>query len=191
MPFSFSSPRLWIVEGLLNKNAWVQDFIVSQTDMIWVAVKKLFVLYSSVWNFDRGKLVILNVFIKFHHFETVEKCHIQVTKVVRKTRNEPCKITTFSVIVSSFKQIFKVSHCYAQAAKMCRALCISFEEGEEDFIPMGMVTLTFCQHSPFSCQWMANFGREMVKEENVARNQRIPILLYLTATLPSHSSNAC
>ena len=81
--------------------------------MIWVAVKKLFVIYNSVWNFDRGKLVILNVFIKFHHSETVENCHIQVTKVVRKTRKEPGKITTFSVIVSSFKQIFQVSHYYA------------------------------------------------------------------------------
>ena len=81
--------------------------------MIWVAVKKLFALYSSVWNFDRGKLVILNVFIKFHCFETVERCHIQVTKVFMKTRNEPGKLTTFSVIVSSFKQIFQVSHCYA------------------------------------------------------------------------------
>ena len=48
MPYSLSSPRLWIAEGLLNKNAWVWDFIVSQTDMIWVAVENLFVLYSSV-----------------------------------------------------------------------------------------------------------------------------------------------
>ena len=112
--------------------------------MIWVAVKNLFVIHSSVWNFDRGKLVILNVFIKFRHFETVEKYHIQVTKVVRKTRNEPDKLTNFSMIVSSFKQIFHVSHYYASAAKMCIALRISFEEREEDLIPMGMVTLTLC-----------------------------------------------
>ena len=141
MPYSLSSPRLWIAEGLLNKNAWVWDFIVSQTDMIWVVVKNLFVLYSSVWNFDRGKLVILNVFIKFHYFETAKNCHIQVTKVVRKTRNEPGKIITFLVIVSSFKPIFHVSHCYASAANMCISLHISFEEREEDLIPMGMVTL--------------------------------------------------
>ena len=107
-------------------------------------MKNLFVIHSSVWNFDRGKLVILNEFIRFRCFQTFERCHIQVTKVVRKARNEPDKLTTLSVIVSSFKPIFHVSNCYASAAKMCIALCISFEEREEDLIPMGMVTITFC-----------------------------------------------
>ena len=98
--------------------------------MIWVAVKKLFVLYSSVWIFDRGKLVI--------------RCFSQVTKVVKGTMNDLGELTTHSAVASSFKQIFQVSHCYASIEKMCVALRISFEEREEELIPMGMVTLTFC-----------------------------------------------
>ena len=144
MPYSSLSPRLWIAEGLLGKNTWVRDFNVSRTGLIWVAGKKLFVPYSSVWNFDRGKLVIQSVFIKFCRFETVKQCHSQIIKVVRKTRIEPDKMTTFSAVVSSFKQIFMISHCNAWAAKMCRALRIVFEEDEEDFMPTGMIILAFC-----------------------------------------------
>ena len=69
----------------------------------------MFVPYSIIWNFDRGKLVILSVFIEFHLLETVVKSHSQVTKVVRRTRNEPDKITTLSAVTSSFKEIFKIS----------------------------------------------------------------------------------
>ena len=38
---------------------------------------------------------------------------------------------------------------------------------------------------------MENFGRELVKEENMAGNQNIPILLHLIATVPSYLSTTC
>ena len=107
-------------------------------------MKKLFVVCSSVWNFDRGKLILLSVSIKFHYFEAVEKCHIQEIKASRKARNDPSKVTTFSVTVSPFIRVFQVSHWYASAAKMCFSRRMIFEEREEDLIPVGMVALTFC-----------------------------------------------
>ena len=51
---------------------------------------------------------------------------------------------------------------------MFETLRTVLEEGEEDFIPLGIVTFTFCVRAPFSCQWMENFGRELVKEADVA-----------------------
>ena len=38
---------------------------------------------------------------------------------------------------------------------------------------------------------MAFFVKELVKEADVAGNQRKTNLLYLTATLPAHSNDAC
>ena len=143
-PFSLSSTKLWIAEGLLYEDLWVWDFAFFQTDEIWVAVKKLFVVSSSVWNFDRGKLILLSVSIKFHYFEAVEKCHIQEIKAGRKARNDPSKVTTFSVTVSPFMRVFQVSHWYASATNMYSARRMIFEEREEDLIPVGMVALTFC-----------------------------------------------
>ena len=70
-------------------------------------------------------------------------------------------------------------------------MCIVLEEGEEDFIPLGIVTFTFCVRAPFSCQWMENFGRELVKEADVAGEQRIPIFLNLIATLFFGLCTAC
>ena len=141
-PFSLSSPRLWVAEGLLYEDLWVWDFALFQTDMIWVAVKKLFVVGSSVWNFDRGKLMLLSV--NSHYFEAVEKCHIQEIEAGRKARNDPSKVTTFSVTVSPFMRVSQVSHWYASAANMCSVRRMIFEEREEDLIPVGMVALTFC-----------------------------------------------
>ena len=74
---------------------------------------------------------------------------------------------------------------------MFETLCIVLEEGEEDFIPLGIVTFTFCIHDPFSCQWMENFGRKLVKEVDMAGDQRILILLYLIATLFSSLCTTC
>ena len=136
--FSLSSPRLWIAEELLYEDLWGWNFALFQTDMIWVAVKKLFVVSSIVWNFDRGKL------IKFHYFEAVEKCHIQEIKAGRKARNDPSRVTNFSVRVSPFMRVFRVSLWYASAANMFSVRRMIFEEREEDLIPVGMVALTFC-----------------------------------------------
>ena len=74
---------------------------------------------------------------------------------------------------------------------MFETLRTLLEEGEEDFIPLGIITFTFYVRIPFLCQWMENFGREMVKEADVAGNHKLPILLYLTTTLPPCSSAAC
>ena len=136
--FSLSGPRSWIAEELLYEDLWVWDFALFQTDMIWVAVKNLFVVHSSVWNFDRGKL------IEFHYFEAVEKCHTQKLEAGRKAKNNPSRVTTFSVSSSPFMRISQMSHWYASAANMCSVRRIIFEEREEDLIPVGMVALTFC-----------------------------------------------
>ena len=141
-PFSLSSPRLWIAEELLYEDVWVWDFAFFQTNVIWVAVKKLFVVHSGVWNSDRGKLMLLSV--NFHYVEAVEMCHIQEIEVGRKARNDPSKVTTFSVRVSPFMRVFQVSHWYASAANVFSARRMFFEEREEDLIPVGMVALTFC-----------------------------------------------
>ena len=132
------SPRLWIAERFLYEGVWDWDFSSFQTDEIRVAVRKLFVVHSSVWNFDRGRL------IEFHYFEAVKKCHIQEIEAGRKARNDPSRVTIFSVRVSPFMRVFQVSHWYASAAKMYSARRMIFEEREEDLIPVGMVALTFC-----------------------------------------------
>ena len=147
VPYRSLRPRLWITEGLLNKNTWVRNCDVSQTGLNWFVERKLFVPYSSIWNFDRGKLVIPSVSIEYNPLETVMKIHSQVTEVVRKTRNEPSKIKFPPTITSSFKEIFKVVYFNARAVEINRTLCRIFGEGEEDFIPMSfmcIVTLTFC-----------------------------------------------
>ena len=108
-PKSSLSIRLWIVEGLLDKNTWVQDCNFLRIGLNWFAEKKCFVQCRSIYLFDRGKLVILSVFIKFHLFETIVRHRSQVIKVVRRTRNGPGKLTTLSMVSSSFKQIFKIS----------------------------------------------------------------------------------
>ena len=136
--FSVSSRRLWIAEGLLYEDIWVWDFALFQTDMIWVAVKNLFVVHSSVWNFDRGKL------LEFHYFEAGKRCHIQKTEAGRKAKNDPSRVTTFSVTLFPFMRISQMSHWYASAANMCSIQRMIFEEREEDLIPVGMVALTFC-----------------------------------------------
>ena len=74
---------------------------------------------------------------------------------------------------------------------MFETLDTILEEGEEDFIPLGIIMLTFCVHFPFLCQWMENFGRELVREVDVAGYQRISILLNLMATLSSSLCTAC
>ena len=99
----------------------------------------MFVPYSTIWNFDRGKLIIPNVSIEYNLLENVMKSHSQVTKVVRRTRNEPGKIRALLAVTSSFIENFKISHSNARVAEMCRTLCIAFGEGEEDFIPMGLI----------------------------------------------------
>ena len=110
---------------------------------------KLFVPCSIIWNFDRGKLIIPNVSIEYNLLETIMKSHSQLTGVVRRTRNEHGKIRIQPAITSSFKEIFKISYFSARVGEMCRTLCRNFGEGEEDFMPMGIVTLTFCYHVPF------------------------------------------
>ena len=64
IPKSSLSPWLWIAEGLLDKNTWVWDCNVLQTSLNWFVERKLFVPCRSIWNFDRGKLVILSVFYR-------------------------------------------------------------------------------------------------------------------------------
>ena len=98
----------------------------------------------SLWNFDRGKLVTLNVSIEYNPLETVMKSHIQVTKVVSKIRSEFGKIRIPPTIISSFKEIFKVAYFNARAIEMWDLVQSFGKEGEEYFMPMGIVTLTFC-----------------------------------------------
>ena len=79
--------------------------------------------------------------IEYNLLETVMKIHSQVTKVVRRTRNEPGKIRALSAVTSSFIENFKISHSNARVAEMCRTLHIAFGEGEEDFMPMGFMCI--------------------------------------------------
>ena len=72
----------------------------------------------SVWNFDRGKLVTLNVSIEYNPLQIVMKSHSQVTEVVRKTRIESSKIRIPLAIISSFKEIFKVAYFNVRAIEM-------------------------------------------------------------------------
>ena len=101
----------------------------------------MFVPYSTIWNFDRGKLTIPNLSIEYNPLETVMKSHSQVTEVVRRTRREPEKIIIQPAITSSFKEIFKISYFSAKAAEMCRTLCRAFGEGKEDFIPISFMPI--------------------------------------------------
>ena len=144
VPNSSLSLRLWIAEGLLNRNTWVGNCDVSRTGLNWFAERKLFFPCISVWNFDRGKLVTLNVSIEYNPLETVMKSRSQVTEVVRKTRIESGKIRIPPAIISSFKEIFKVAYFNARAIEMWDPVQSFGKEGEEDFMPMGIVTLTFC-----------------------------------------------
>ena len=144
IPKSSLSPGLWIAEGLLDKNTWVRNCDVTRTGLNWFAERKLFVPCSSIWNFDRGKLVIPNVSIEYNPLKTVMKSHSQVTEVVRKKRNELGKIKLPPTITSSFKEIFKVVFFNARALEMWDPVQSFGKEGEEDFIPMGIFTLTFC-----------------------------------------------
>ena len=93
------SLRVWIVKGLLVKSNWFWGTNSLKNDLFifkgWYAKGKWLTSYACIWFFDRGKLVI--------------RCHSQVTKVLRRTRNRLGKLTTFSVVTSSFKQIFKTS----------------------------------------------------------------------------------
>ena len=82
--------------------------------------------------------------VEFHYFEAVKRCHIQEIEAGRKERNDPSRVTTFSVTLSPFMRISQMSHWYASAANMCSVRCMIFEEREEDLIPIGMVALTFC-----------------------------------------------
>lgn len=183
VPKSSLDLGLWIEEGLLGKNTWAWDCNNSHTNSNQFAEKKCFVLCRSIWIFDRGKLVILSVFLKFHLFETMVGCHSHITKFLRRIMNEPGKIIALSVVTSSFKQIFKISQPDARVAEMCGVLCIVFEEDEEDFILMGMIFLIFCQPAPFLYQWMEIFGQRVVKKSDMAGKQKLPILVYLIATL--------
>ena len=122
------SLRLWIAEGLLNKNTWVGNCDVSRTDLNWFAERELFVTCSSIWNFDRGKLVIPNVFMEYNLLETIVKSHSQVTKVVRRTRSEPHKIRILPSITSFSKEIFKKAYFNAKALEVYTILCRILEK---------------------------------------------------------------
>lgn len=67
-----------------------------------------------------------------------------MTEVVRKARNEPDKIKFPPYMTSSFKEFFKVVFFNARAVEMWDPVQSFGKEGEEDFIPMGTVTLNFC-----------------------------------------------
>ena len=71
------------------------------------------------------------------------KSRSQVTEVVRKTRIESGKIRIPLAIISSFKEIFKVAYFNARAIEMWDPMQSFGKEGEEYFMPMGIVTLTF------------------------------------------------
>ena len=160
--------RVWIVERLFIGSSWFWDTDTLTNDLFifrgWFRKGKWLASSACVWFFDRGKPVI--------------RCRSQDTKVVRRKRNRLCKLTTFSAETSTFKQIFKVSQFDARVAKIFGTLCIVLEEGEEDFIPLGIVFFILCARPPFLCQWMENFGRKLVKEVDVVGDQRIPILLF-------------
>ena len=67
----------------------------------------MFVPYDSICNFDRGKLVIMSVFMEYSLFETVVKSHNQVTKIVRRTRSQLDEIKILLAITSFSKGIFQ------------------------------------------------------------------------------------
>ena len=93
------SLRVWIAEGLLVKSNWFWSTDLLKSDLLlfkgWFVKGKWLALFSHVWFFDRGKPVI--------------RCRSQITRVVRRTRNGFGKLTPYSAVTSSFKQIFKIS----------------------------------------------------------------------------------
>ena len=105
---SWLSLRVWIAEGLLAKSNWFWSTGVLKSVSLlfegWFARGKWLAICAYVWFFDRGKLVI--------------RCHSQVTRVVRRTRNGFGKLTPYSAVASSFKQIFKMSQFGARVAEM-------------------------------------------------------------------------
>ena len=127
-------PKLWIAEGLLDKSNWVWNDNASQTGLSRFAERKLFVPYNSIWNFDRGKLVIPSVFIEYNPFETVVKSHRQVTKVVRRTRSKHDEIRILPAITSFSKEFFKRIYFNARVVGIWDPVQSFGEEGEEDFM---------------------------------------------------------
>ena len=83
----------------------------------------MFFPYSSIWNFDRGKLVILDVFMEYNILETMVKSRGQATKVVRRIRSELGKIRTLPAITSFSKEFFKKIYFNARVVETCRTLC--------------------------------------------------------------------
>ena len=81
--------------------------------------------------------------IEYNLLETVMKIHSQVTEVVRRKRNELGKIRAQSAVTSSFIENSKISRSNARVAEMYRTLHLAFEEGEEDFMPMGFMSIVF------------------------------------------------
>ena len=102
--------------------------------MSWFVERKLCVPYSNIWNFDRGKLVILSVFIEYYLLETIVKGNSQATKVVRRIRSELDKIRILPAIKSFSKEIYKKAYFSANAAKVWDHMQSFEEEGEEYFI---------------------------------------------------------
>ena len=88
----------------------------------------MFVPYSSIWKFDRGKLAILSVFMEYNLLKTVVKSHSQSTKVVRKIRSELDKIRILPEIPSFSSTIFKKAYFSAKALEVCRTLCRVLEK---------------------------------------------------------------
>ena len=139
---SFSHLRVWIAEGLLVESNWFWSTNVLKSDLFhfkgWFAKGKWLALCACIWFFDRGKLVI--------------RCRSQVTKVVKRTRNGFGKLTPYSAVPSSLKKKFKISQFGARVAGRYETLHTVLEEGEEEFIPLGMVTFISSVRTPFLCQ---------------------------------------
>ena len=166
---------------------------VLRTSLNWFAERKLFVPCSSVWNFDRGKLVIPSLSMKYNPLETVMKSHSQVIEVVGKTRSKPGKIRIKLVVTSSFIENCKVSHCNAWATKMCMTLCRAFEEGEEDFTPMGFMSKAFLPCVNIHLFVLVDekiWYKRWLRMHMWLGNQKFLILLYLIATFPPCSNIA-
>ena len=69
----------------------------------------------------------------------------QVIKVVKGAEVEVIETKTLFTLAALSKEIIKVVHFKTRVAEKCRTLCISFGEGEEDFIP-----LVFVQEAPLT-----------------------------------------
>ena len=131
-PKNLLIPRLWIAKGFLVEGNWVHNVDASQVGLNliknWFAERKLLLPYASIWNFDRGKPVILSVIIKYNLLVTVEKGHNQATKLVRRIRSELGKIRTLSGILSFSKEFFKKAYFNAREVETCRTLCRVLEK---------------------------------------------------------------